>query len=598
MVKKKLYTTPLIQQSEKKPLIEVPVKKPSVFRILRIGSSVLQLLFSSVKMRFSHRHASPRETAFKIRQLFEVLGGMGIKMGQVLSMRNDLFSVEFCDELLKLQDQAFAFPSELSIQLIEQSIGCPVDHVFENLDPKPFAAASLSQVHKAKLRGRDIDVAVKVQRPYARETFEYDFWWLSLCFNTLSHFRIAEHFHWKEMLTEIKGFMEEELDYRHEASEMKRMRKLLKAHKVYVPKVFLMYTTRTLLVMEFLPGVFMSDYVKVARAEPHRVAAWLEDNQLNPKRLARRLLQSLMRQMFEDYAFHGDLHPGNIILLRKNRIALVDFGNTGTFDRDFIAKYEQYSRALASGNFSTAADMFLLFAGSIPSVDTAQVKKDVIRALQEAQRKSGIRNLPFHEKSLAATSAEMNAIIAKYKFDMNWSLLRMGRTFAALDQTIGILNPDINYVKETRKYYVKSAERRKGDSLRKFQVLMEKVSDISTIFIPLLASRAIQFKGSMGHGVRAAAFLLKLTLFGLGIALVVSAWAYLHQHHFKAVRDIHDRYDNWFLTLVEIMPHLERYEWAGVLTMLLAFSVGLRKFLRRLYQPPIRLPGQGNSTHG
>jgi ubiquinone biosynthesis protein len=575
--------------------VEVPAKKPSAFRIVVIVWRVLYLIIFSIRLKYQ-KHLKPRDLARQIRQLFEMLGGMWIKMGQVLSMRNDLFSAEFCDELLKLQDQAYAFPAELSVQMIEKNLGCPVSEVFDHFDPKPFAAASLSQVHKGFLREQQVWVAIKIQRPYAWDIFNYDFKCLSFFFKILDRFKSIEHFHWKEMLEEIRAFMEEELDYRNEASEMKKMRKNLRPHKVYVPKVFMKFTTRTLLVTEFLSAVFMSEYIKVARADPHRAAAWMDQNGLEPKKLARRLLHSLMRQMFEDYAFHGDLHPGNIIFLKKNWVGLIDFGNTGSFDRDFISKYDQYSRAMSAGNFSTAADMFLLFSGSIPSVDVALVKKDVVKALQEAQRKSSIPKLPFHEKSLAATSADVNKLLAKYKFDINWSLLKMGRTFSALDQAIGALYPEIDYVKESRRYYIDSAQRRKSRDLQVLAVITQKISDISSIVMPLLTSRSIDFKGSLSHAVRATAFLLQLVHYFMCFYGLVLLWTYVYQHHTHVVKSFHDSHDNFLLSYVENFPQVPEFWWWWLLAVMGIATLKFRAFVMRVQQAPVRLPGQAAST--
>ena len=592
MLDKKFITTPLVPEGTRPPLTEVPASKPSFFRIFGIGWSIFLLLHFALRARI-RRRSNPREMAIRIRKLFEQLGGMWIKLGQVLSMRNDLFSPEFCNELLQLQDQAFAFPSEVSRQIIEESLGCPVSAVFDQYEEKPFAAASLSQVHKAYLREQCVWVAIKVQRPFALELFRYDFWWLATVFRGLELLGFAPHFHWGEMLSEIKTFMEEELDYRHEASEMKKMRKLLRSHKIYVPKVFTRFATAKILVSEYLPAVFMSDFVKVSRTDPQRVAVWLDENQLDPKKIARRLLQSLMRQMFEDFSFHGDLHPGNILLLRKNRLALIDFGNTGSFDKDFVSRYDQYTRAMASGNLSTAADMFLLFAGSIPIVDTAEVKKEVVKALQEAQRRSSITNLPFQEKSLAATSAEINALVLRYKFDMNWSLLKMGRTFAAVDQTIGVLNPSIDYVKETRRYYEKSAARRKGSNLQAISGLMQKISDLSNVIMPIVASRAIQFKGTLTHGARIAAFLLRLVSLGLGGALIVFLWGYFYQHEHQAVRNYHDTHHNELTALIEHIPHVPML---GVVILGIAL-IKLTRFIQSMKKPPVRLPGNSAASN-
>jgi len=110
---------------------------------------------------------------------------------------------------------------------------------------------------------------------------------------------------------------------------MRDFRKTLKKHKVYVPRVFFQYSSASVLVMEFLEAVFMSEWVKVSRTDPARLAAWIKENDLDPKKIARRLFESQLRQIYEDLLFHGDLHPGNVGCAPGNRLAFVDFGNVG-----------------------------------------------------------------------------------------------------------------------------------------------------------------------------------------------------------------------------------------------------------------------------
>ena len=110
----------------------------------------------------------------------------------------------------------------------------------------------------------------------------------------------------------------------------------LKKHKtIYSPKAFLRFCTRRVLVMEWIQGVTMSEYLKLALAEPHRVDRWLKENKIEPVRVAQNLYLSVQRQFYEDNLFHADLHPGNIMLLKKNRIAMIDFGSVGKLEEKF-----------------------------------------------------------------------------------------------------------------------------------------------------------------------------------------------------------------------------------------------------------------------
>jgi ubiquinone biosynthesis protein len=117
---------------------------------------------------------TPIELAVRLRRLFESLGGLWIKLGQLVAMRRDLLSAEFCAELGRLQDRATGFPGALALRIVEEDLGRPIDTVFEDFEERPFAAASIGQIHRARLRGRGVAVAVKVRRPYVKEAMVAD----------------------------------------------------------------------------------------------------------------------------------------------------------------------------------------------------------------------------------------------------------------------------------------------------------------------------------------------------------------------------------------------------------------------------------------
>jgi ubiquinone biosynthesis protein len=113
--------------------------------------------------------------------------------------------------------------------------------------------------------------------------------------------------------------------------------------------------------MEYVQGVLMSDYLRVARTDRFRLSAWHEANDVNPLRVGKRLLGTYLRQLLEDDLFHSDLHPGNLVLLRHSRLALIDFGSLGTTEREFLREYELFFESL---NERSARDG----RGCVPSV--------------------------------------------------------------------------------------------------------------------------------------------------------------------------------------------------------------------------------------
>jgi ubiquinone biosynthesis protein len=590
LLRKKFHTTPLIQPAERPAVTEEPIRKVSVFRIVWILFKIPRLIWRGLYFKFSGKMTS-KEMARELRGFLESMGGMWIKVGQVLSLRSDVFSLDFCNELSLLQDHTNTFSSERSMEIVEESLQRPIADVFDSFEVKPFAAASLSQAHKARLRGRESWVVVKVQRPYANDYFRYDFWWLSRYFGLLTFFDIMSHMHWPDMLSQVRHMMTEELDYRREAAEMKQFRRTLRRDSVYVPRVYQKLTTRRVIVMEFLDGVFMSDYIKMHRTDPQRLAAWREENDIKPKKVASVLFRSLLRQIYEDRTFHGDLHPGNIVLLRKSRIAFIDFGNTGTFDRDFAKQYELYSIAVATGSFSRAADLYLLMLGKLPVLDIHRVKMDLMAAMERQEVRGRIKNLPFHEKSLSAGTAEANAIVTKLKLEPNWNLLKIARTFAAVDMNIGELNPKINYFKEMGAYHAQ-AQRRK---LRfpDLAGLVTRISDFSGIIFPSLLRRTMVFAGRVSNAARVGAFVLRLLSRALWVGLFGIFWLSLYQNHNQLVRRFHPT-SGWLTRFIEGLPILPDIVWWLIIVFLIVCNVRFGRFVRDITTPPDRLPGDSS----
>ena len=596
-LKDKDYTTPLLREAEaeveEKKVSNVPVRKPRLLRIFWLAWRLGGLFFWAVVYKLSRGRMSIHQISTKVKNCLGDLGGMWIKAGQVLSMRSDIFPMEFCNELAKLQDKAQVFSADQSKKIIEESIRPEsMDEAFDQFEDTPFAAASLSQVHRARLRRKQKWVAVKVQRPFALDFFNYDMWWLARYVGFLEFVNFMPHMHWREMLQEIRYSMQEELDYRREGAEMQKFRQILKDHKVYVPKVYLRYSSNNVLVMEYLRGVFMSDYITTRRKDPDRVKQWQEENGIKPKRIARVLLHSLMRQIYEDLAFHGDLHPGNIVILKKNRIAFIDFGSTGRFDPEFAAQYAQYSHALATGCISRAADLYLVILGKLPVVDIDRLKLEIMGAMQRQQTRSHIKNLSFHERSMAASTSEMNQLITKHKLEINWNLLKIARTFAALDMNVGELNPKIDYIEETAYYHIEAEVRKAKDlnPFRKLKTIAGRISDVSDVMMPNLMRRALSFSGRVTHAIRTVAFVLRLGYRLVWVGLLVFAWVYIYQHWNSLVSSVHEN-DNWFTSIVESIPSLPKVAWFAIAAGIIYANFRFRNFIRSMVKPQPRLPG-------
>ncbi len=587
-------TTPLILQQERPPLEEHPVRPPPFSRVFWVSWVVFKLIVRYFFSKFSRR-ITPQARAIEIRQFLERMGGVWIKVGQVLAMRTDLFSLEFCNELARLQDRSVTFASALSIAIIEAELRRPVGEVFEEFDDAPFAAASLSQVHQARLRESGERVVVKVQRPHALAYFHYDFRWMNWVAKLFGSRGPMKRLRLKVMLEEVREMMEEELDYRNEASNMRRLRKILAEHDVTVPKVYLDFTSTRVLVMDYLDGVFMSDYISVSRRDPDRAAQWLQENGINPVKVARRLFQSLMRQLYEDLFFHADLHPGNIVLLKENRLAFIDFGNCGRIDRKLAAQYDQYFRAMTEQALDRAADVLLLTMGKLPPMDVDTLKARLVKVLRGQIDRSHLHNLPYREKSIGANSAELNQIMTEFNIEVNWDMLKMARAFESLDQNISVLNPDFNFTREMGKYQLKAKDRKRMVRLRQIPNMLDQMSEFSEIILPSMLQRSMNLGGSVGKGIQIAAAIFSLFKKVLILALLAVIWTYLYQHHHRLVNAFHND-ETDILTEVGItkleneVPREPPDVWyvSGIVVLIVIYQIS--RFTKRLLstadQPP------------
>ncbi len=459
MLQSSLVPTRLIQPSERARVAIVPVDRPARFRAAAVSISLLAYLAGLLKLRLQGTLTGEVAGA-RLRERFERLGGLWLKVGQLLSLRIDVFPREFCHELGKLQNRAQGFPTEHARRIIEEDMGAPIDQYFEEFADHPFAVASIGQVYRAKLRQEGVYVAIKVQKPYAPELFSRDLVAVRWIVRLLQFVRFRRHMRWDLGFDELKAVMKEELDYHYEASSIRRMRKCLKEHKIYVPRQFPQYSSRRVLVTEFIHAVLMADYMRVADRDPEKLAAWLNENNVDPRKVARRLIHSIFRQILEDNLYHGDLHPGNIVLLRNNRIALIDFGSTNFTEREYLAKFGMLIRSLAMRDYSKAADLCLLLTAALPNIDTEQAKEELVGALRAWATRTLVRELPYHDKSLDNATIEIVKILVSYRCTMEWAWLRIHRALTTLDTSLIYLYPDVNYTRMLAKYFERAEGRR------------------------------------------------------------------------------------------------------------------------------------------
>lgn len=257
-----------------------------------------------------------------LRLALEELGPTFIKIGQILSTRLDLLPEEYCRELRKLQDQAPPVSFASIRQVIEEEFRKPLEEVFPYFDSSPLASASIAQVHRARLPD-GTEVAVKVQKPGIAQVILEDLAVLESLFRVVDRLNFLEGVPAYELLLEFRKYLLRELDFLTEAQNMRRFRENFEGFDgITIPQVLLPYSTRRVLVSEFIEGVPLS-HLDPASLEK-------EDRQY----LAQRGIEAILKMIFEDGFFHADPHPGNILFRPSQKdLVLLDFGTVGVIDR-------------------------------------------------------------------------------------------------------------------------------------------------------------------------------------------------------------------------------------------------------------------------
>ena len=259
--------------------------------------------------------------ARRLRHSLDECGGMFVKMGQVASTRSDLVSPPVAEELSHLQDHVAPAPPEGVRELLEDELGAPVDEVFAEFDWKPLAAASIGQVHRARLHGGQ-QVVVKVQRPGIANSVNRDLDVLNeLATMVEQRTTWGADYQVSDLADEFAERLREELDFEIEARNASDIAANLDdGSDVRIPTVFHDLTSRRVLVMEWLDGVSVRETDEI------------DDLGVDRRQLAEDLLRCMLQQMLVDAQYHADPHPGNVMVLRDGRLALIDFGAASRID--------------------------------------------------------------------------------------------------------------------------------------------------------------------------------------------------------------------------------------------------------------------------
>ncbi len=388
------------------------------FEDVVINSTLRNLVPESTRLKWVRDEKPVAEyTRYeRIRMAAEDLGPTFVKLAQILSNRPDIIPDGLVKEFEKLQDRVPPFPYEQAKRIIEKEINKKVEEVFEYIDEKPLASASIGQVHKAKLRTGE-EVVIKIQRPGVAETIDRD---LSIVKDVVHR---ADRYLKKqgilqadEVVLTFEKSMLKELDYRNEARNMERFRTTYK-HRTdfYIPRPYREYSTDKILIMEYVQGCKITDMDQLVK--------W----GIDPKVIVERGMDIYLTMIFEFGYFHGDPHPGNILVREDGTIIILDFGMIGQLMKKDKYAFAGIFIAMSRNDAQEMASNMIKLATAHTITDMRQFVYDLNDLIED------YAHLDVSESSIADVIERLQKIMYDNHITVPGGIFIIFRAFAILE---------------------------------------------------------------------------------------------------------------------------------------------------------------------
>jgi ubiquinone biosynthesis protein len=364
---------------------------------------------------FPRRRNKSAPLGERIRLALEELGPIFIKFGQAISTRRDLLPPDIADELAKLQDKVPPFPSEQAVEILEATYGKSLDEVFERFDVEPFAAASIAQVHTAKLPD-GAEVIVKLLRPGVRDVIERDIEVLHLLAGLADkYWEHGKRLRPLEVVDEYENTIIDELDLMREAANTAQLRRnFTGSDMLYVPDVFWDFCRPEVLVQERIYGIPISD-MDALRASG-----------ANIQMLAENGVEIFFTQVFRHNFFHADMHPGNIFVIATDpehpKYAAVDFGIVGTLSPSDQRYLAENFLAFFDRDYHRIAELHIE-SGWVPEGTRIDQLETAVRTVLEP-----IFNKPLAEISFAQVLMRLFRVAQRFDVEIQPQMILLHKT--------------------------------------------------------------------------------------------------------------------------------------------------------------------------
>ena len=399
----------------------------------------------------------PKSLPVHFRQALEELGPTFVKLGQVLSTRPDLLPPDYIAELSHLQDEVPPLPWDEIQAVLNDELEQPLEQLFQCIDTKPKAAASLGQVHVAVLPD-GTDVVIKIQRPKIRKTIDTD---LGILHDIAQYAQrrtpLGKIYNLEEIAEDFANTLREEMNYLREGRNADRFRENFRGERgIYIPRVYWSHTTRRVLTLERIEGIKIDNIPAI------------EAGGFDRSKLAEHAARLSVQEILVDGFFHADPHPGNLVVLDNGSLGIMDFGMVGHLsDQDRIDLIRIYSVAVRR-NADGVVDELIHIGAAPPDVDRASLARDINRLLLRYY------GLPLKAVSAAEVMQEIRPVIFEYHLHLPTNLWLLGKSLAMMEGIGRQLDPDFDIFAFSRPYVNKLIRQVVLPNRRQLETLLHK----------------------------------------------------------------------------------------------------------------------------
>jgi predicted unusual protein kinase regulating ubiquinone biosynthesis (AarF/ABC1/UbiB family) len=394
----------------------------------------------------SHRFT---RIASNFRALAIRMGGVMIKVGQFLSARADVLPPEITEELSGLQDEVPAEDFDSIRRLAEAELGRSLEEKFERFEAQPLAAASLGQVHRARLRADAAeanhfrDVVVKIQRPFIEQLIEVDFSALHRVAGWLMHYKpISRRADVRALISELETTVYREIDYLEEGENAETFEKnFAESRRIHVPRVVWSQTTKRVLTLENVLAIKITDYEAITAAGIDRAE------------VAKVLFKTYLKQIFEDGFFRADPHPGNLFVTPRPvteenksgwQLTFVDFGMVGSVPERLSDGLREMMIGVGTRDAARVVQSYRTLGVLLPSADTKLLEQAGTQLFDRfwGMSMGELRNIDHRQ--MVQFAMQFRELMYEMPFQLPHNLLLLGRTVAILSGMCTGLDPNFN----------------------------------------------------------------------------------------------------------------------------------------------------------